>query len=70
MVTKEQIKSGLYLIRAVADAIKEAKEIPSGHLYAMMMNYVSLSEYEKIIGILKNAGIITEKMNLLKWNIA
>jgi len=70
MLTKEQIKSGLDIIRAVADAIKEAKEIPSGHLYAMMMNHICLAEYEKIIGILKNAGIITEKMNLLKWNIA
>jgi hypothetical protein len=56
--TKEQIKAVLGVIRAVADAIKELGEVPSGHLYASLMGQLSLSEYEQVIDILVRGGLV------------
>ena len=36
MVTKEQLAGGLMVIKAVADAIKGAGQIPAGTLYAAL----------------------------------
>ena len=61
------IDQALVKIRIVADCIKEVGGIPSGHLYAMVMGYFTLKEYEKIIEILINAGLIKKKNHLLTW---
>ena len=67
-ITANEIKAGLNTIQAIAEAIREAREIPSGHLYAMIMNHVDIHSYTKIIDILKRSGLITEdKFNLLTW---
>lgn len=64
-----QVAAMLGLIQIVADAIQEAGPhgIPSGHLYAMMMHKLSLQTYEYAIGILKDAGAVTEQFHLLRW---
>ena len=53
---------------AMYDAIKESgdKGMPSGHLYAFMMQYVSLNVYEQILSVLKKIGKVTEENYLLK----
>jgi hypothetical protein len=67
-ISKQEVHGGLNTIRAVADAIKEANEIPSGHLYAAVMQWVDLCGYEKIISILTRAGLVEETPgHLLKW---
>lgn len=53
--------------RAIADAIKEAGEIPSGTLYVVVMSYVPLGEYEAIIDALVGAKLITNTNHLLRW---
>ena len=68
-VTPDQIKASLGVLKAIADTIKELKEVPSGELYAGVMGSLSLEEYNTVIGILKQAGVITESNYLLKWNI-
>lgn len=66
---KEKITSALMVVKAIAEAISEAKQIPSGHLYAMVMDKMSLNDYQTIISVLKNAGLITvESSHLIKWN--
>lgn len=55
-------------IKAVSEAIREAGEIPSGHLYALLCGFMSFSDYEAIISLLKRAGLIKENaLNLLIW---
>lgn len=67
-ISNQEVHAGLNVIRAVADAIKEAGQIPSGHLYTAVMNWVDLCGYEKIISILKRAGLVEETPgHLLKW---
>ena len=67
-ITNEEVHAGLNVIRAVADAIKEAGQIPSGHLYAAMMGFVDLCAFEKIISLLKRSHLVEEQPgNLLVW---
>jgi hypothetical protein len=67
-ITKEDLHAGFQTIRAIADTIQEVQEIPSGKLYAMLMSHgLTILQYEKIIGILQRAGLITVKNHLIKW---
>ena len=63
-----QVKALLATIQALAEAIRELKEVPSGHLYAQVMGKLSLENYQYCVGILKQAGKVTEdNSNLLSW---
>lgn len=66
-VTKKQIDAAVNGIKAIAECIREAKEIPSGHLYAMIMSHCSLESYNYAISTLKKAGLVQEKHHLLRW---
>lgn len=50
--TPEQVKAALQLVAAVGDAIRELKEVPSGHLYARMMSHMTLDQYQAVIATL------------------
>ena len=65
--TAAQLKAALAITLAVAEAIREAREIPSGTLYATLLGRVDLAGYEAMIRNLKNAGLVSEKNNLLTW---
>ena len=65
--TQNDVKAALGILRAVADTICELGEVPSGHLYAHLMSKLSLEQYEQVIGVLKQAGLITESNHLLTW---
>jgi len=53
---------------AIAGAIKELGSVPSGHLYARLMDQMSLATYEKIVGALIGAGLVRkEPSHLLVW---
>jgi len=66
---KEQVTALFALIQMIAEAIRDAGEtgIPSGHLYAMMVHKVPLATYQYALGILKDAGAVTEQFHLLRW---
>lgn len=52
----------------VCEAIREAKEIPSGHLYAALMPHgCTLTMYEAIIGVVTRSGVVEKKGDLLVW---
>lgn len=65
MDSNKQIK----LATIAAYAIRDAKEVPAGHLYAALMAHdvTTLSEFEGILQILKNAKLIKESGFLLTW---
>lgn len=62
--------STVTMLRIIADAIREAgsEGIPSGHLYAMMMDrFSSAMAYQSFIDVLKRAGIVSESGHILKF---
>jgi hypothetical protein len=67
--TADQLKAGLAALQALAEAVRELKQIPLGHLYARVMNYMDINVYEKAIRMLCNAGVIRQDGDMLKWNL-
>jgi|SRR6185369_438684 len=65
--TKQQVASAMQITLAVAEAIRKAGRIPSGHLYAMLIGKVDIDGYQAMIRTLKNTGLVTESMNELIW---
>lgn len=61
-------KAALELIVLFAKIVKEAGEIPSGHLYAMVMDKLTLEQYQVIISKLKGADLVVQKNHLLVWS--
>lgn len=60
-------KGTIEAVKAIAEAIRELKEVPSGELYARVMNHMSLSTYNSIIDLLVRTKIIENKNHLLRW---
>lgn len=66
-ITKEDIARVKATIEVVAEAIQALGEVPSGHLYARLMQHMTLSQYESIISVLINQGRIARNNHLLIW---
>ena len=66
--TPTQLRAGLALTLAVCESIREAREIPSGTLYASLMGKVDFEGYQKLLRILTGAGIIEViPSHLIRW---
>jgi hypothetical protein len=66
-IDRQQIQSAIQVVCALAEAIRTAKQIPSGHLYAMVMGKMTLEVYEGALGTLKRAKLVQEAGNMLTW---
>ena len=65
---KDSAKALIAIVQAIAETVKELKEVPSGVLYAQLMGKISLDNYQYIIGILKQSGKVKESnAHLLSW---
>lgn len=64
-----EIKSALSVLQTVAEAIRDAGEIPSGHLYAVLMGMgCSLENYNRILGMLTRSGLVeVTPGHLVRW---
>lgn len=56
--TRAQLDAAMKQLLAIGEAIREARRIPSGHLYAIVMGAMPIESYEKIVGILERAGAV------------
>lgn len=52
---------------AIAEAIQALGEVPAGHLYAHVMGHMSYEAFERILGALVSAGVVSRKNHLLTW---
>ena len=52
---------------AVSEAIREARKIESGTLYAMLCDRLTLSAYQGVISALKGAELVSEANHMLTW---
>lgn len=67
--TSEQVEAAAKLMAVVVDTIRDAGEIPSGHLYAALMSAgCTLSTYEQLIGVLERRGLIeVDPSHVIRW---
>lgn len=56
------------IITAVAETIRQAGSIPSGHIYAHIMDKINLEDWHKIVALLERTGLIRQDRSfLLHW---
>jgi hypothetical protein len=64
----EQAQAAAGALSSLADCIRNLGSIPSGHLYARLEDYMSLETYQKLIGLLVEAGMVRQhSSHLLEW---
>jgi hypothetical protein len=64
----QKTEAQMQIVRAVAEAIKELKEVPSGHLYARIAGKISSETFERVLAALKIAGLISvSPSHLITW---
>ncbi len=62
------LKKQILVIKTIAEAIEEAGQIPSGHLYALLMPYgCTLEKFNFVIDILVDSGKVKKQYDLLIW---
>ena len=66
-MTKEQAHAAVEIVRALADTIRELGTVPSGVLYSNVLGTLSLEQYQSVIRLLKNSGLVSETGHLLRW---
>jgi hypothetical protein len=66
-MTKEKKEIALAVISLIHDCIRDAGEqgIPSGHLYSMLIEKISLDTYQGVISVLLKAGKVRESNFIL-----
>ena len=67
LTAKDVLAARLHFIRILADSVKEAGRIPSGHLYAAVMGIATLEAYQSCVETLKRSGLIKEVNHELIW---
>lgn len=63
----DDLKAATLVVLTVAEAIRELGSVPSGHLYARLMNKLTLDQYYGVIGALKRAELVSESGYVLTW---
>lgn len=66
-VTPAQRTAGVHVVLAVGQAIRAAGRLPSGHLYAVLMDRLSADAYAQVIHLLVQAGCVREEHDELIW---
>jgi hypothetical protein len=65
---RKQIEATYQMLKAFAEIIYRAGEVPSGELYVRVMHKMSLDDYNRLIATLKRTGLVTETPgHLLRW---
>lgn len=67
MAMTAQEKAALATVLAVADAIRDLKEVASGKLYVHLMGRLSLDEYKAIIRLLVKHGVVKEENHIITY---
>lgn len=68
MSNTSQAIAAVRVAHAVAEAIRDLREVPSGHLYARLMVVMTLHQYEQVIDLLIDARLVERApYHLLRW---
>ncbi len=58
----------VHVAQAVAEAIRDLRQVPSGHLYPRLMGVMTLQQYEQVIELLVGARLVERApSHLLRW---
>lgn len=66
-ISKEEVVAAITTVVALGEAIRDLKEVPSGHLYATVCGRMSLESYQAAIRMLTKAGLIKVENHLITY---
>jgi hypothetical protein len=66
-MNSSQATAAVRVVSALAEAIRDLGQVPSGRLYASVMGVINLSQYQEAIRILIAAGLVENHSHLLVW---
>jgi len=66
-VNKKQAQAAFAVLTAVSEAIRTARQIPAGELYAVLMGRMDLAGFDKLVAILVGSGLVEKRGDLLRW---
>ncbi len=66
-VTRDEVIDALNTMRAVVESIRDAGRVSSGTVYSALMNRMSLSAYDKMIGLIVGTGLVKLVNHELIW---
>lgn len=64
---RRALLASLEITVLLGQAIREAGETPSGHLYAHVMSHLSIQQFETLIQNLINAKCVSKRGDVLTW---
>jgi hypothetical protein len=64
---KSRLGSAAETAIAVSEAIREAGEIPAGHLYAHLCGELSAGAFDSLIAMLGRAKLVERRGDVLRW---
>lgn len=65
---EKDIAVAVQLAVAIGESIQELGSVPSGHLYARLMDRMTIEDYEAAIGLLIRTRLVRrEPFHLLVW---
>lgn len=68
MNSDKQLDAAMNAVVALTEAIRQLKQVPSGHLYAQVMGVMSIDQYEALITIILRTGLVErDQSSLLRW---
>lgn len=59
--------SAVVICAAMGKVIRDLSPVPSGVLYAQVMGYMKLEQYQQVITLLKRAELVAESNHVLTW---
>ena len=62
---QEQARAVVQMADAIREAIDALGEVPAGHLYARLCDRLSLTDFNRLIGLLVSAGKVERRGDLL-----
>jgi endo-1,4-beta-mannosidase len=66
-MNEQQIEHIMNLVTVIGSGIQKLGGIPSGYLYAQMMDMVSIDEYQLVLATLVKLKVISVKNHYITW---
>ncbi len=67
MTDSDKAKVTVDVVAAMGRVIQHVGSIPSGELYARLMDKINLEQYNYLLGLLLSTGLVEQKNYLLIW---
>lgn len=63
----KSVRAAMLVTTAIAEAIRELGAVSNGELYARIGHMLGIDNYNAVIELLKDAGMVRESNHVLTW---